>query len=204
MKDSKILEQLSAYLDGETELPESLAQRLKDDPALAERVQQWQRLSSALQELPKPEPHPAFPSRVLAHADEIQQKHRHPALVFGTPLALAATVLCIFSVYLLQRPTLENTDYTRAVNQAKIYQDDDAVVAALASLLDQGADLSYFSEVEEDTDNEWSAVTVDEWVNALAENATGTDATGTWNLDVYGSWESLSEEEASYLINSTS
>ncbi|MBX7254714.1 MAG: hypothetical protein K1Y02_00035 [Candidatus Hydrogenedentes bacterium] len=70
MNNDFINEELSAYLDGESDDPASVGQVLRGDPEAAQRYAQFAALSEHLRSLPAPEVSPAFATRVLAHARE--------------------------------------------------------------------------------------------------------------------------------------
>jgi negative regulator of sigma E activity len=70
MKDERLHEELSAYLDGEAADPARVARRLQEDPDAARRYGELARLSARVKALPGPEVNPTFAARVMAHVRE--------------------------------------------------------------------------------------------------------------------------------------
>ena len=70
MTEDKILELLSAYLDGESEDPEAVERLLEGEPAVRRRFEVLKAQSASLRDLKLPEVGPAFATRVLAGVRE--------------------------------------------------------------------------------------------------------------------------------------
>ena len=76
MRDRHVLDELSAYLDGEAKEPESIARHLQQCADCARRYMDLSKVSAHLQGLPAPDVHPAFAQRVMAHARETRPVRR--------------------------------------------------------------------------------------------------------------------------------
>ena len=70
MKDHCSIEELSAYIDGTSSKPGRVADHLTHCPECTRRCREFSALSARLHALPEPELHPAFVTRVMAHASE--------------------------------------------------------------------------------------------------------------------------------------
>ncbi len=66
MKGDHVLDELSAYLDGEARDPERITRHLQQCPACARRHIELSKVSSHVKALSPPEVNPAFATRVLA------------------------------------------------------------------------------------------------------------------------------------------
>jgi hypothetical protein len=77
-EDERIIEELSAHIDGLAEDPVALDEAMRRDPDLARRYEQMLAISRRLNALPAPDVHPAFVTRVMAHVAETQPARRAP------------------------------------------------------------------------------------------------------------------------------
>lgn len=66
-KGRHVLDELSAYLDGEADDAEAIGRHLSQCVTCAQRFMELSKLSAHLKALPEAEPHPAFANRVMAH-----------------------------------------------------------------------------------------------------------------------------------------
>lgn len=106
MNDKRLMEELSAYLDGEADDPEALARMIQRDEAVARRYMELAKLSSHLKAaLREPDVPPAFATRVLARVRETERLAA-PALRWAwlrmAPALAAGIVLCLAGLYWLR------------------------------------------------------------------------------------------------------
>lgn len=87
-----VLDELSAYIDGEAVDPERIARHLGGCPSCARRYEELSKLSTYLKSASAPDVGPEFAARVMAHARETRPMRWRR---FAVPLALAATVLLV-------------------------------------------------------------------------------------------------------------
>jgi len=66
MSERHVLDELSAYLDGESADPERIERHLQRCASCARRYMELSKLSANLKAMPAPEVHPAFKTRVMA------------------------------------------------------------------------------------------------------------------------------------------
>jgi len=214
MKKGHVLDELSAYIDGEARDPERIERHLRQCPACARRHLELLRLSSHLGALREPEVSPAFLTRVMAHAREAEPLPARRAWWAAAPRWGMAIALIVAGLGLLYgnlpgggtlpggrtAPGPETPGAVAGLPEASAdYLDDEAVVEALAALMDQGADLSY---VAADTPRSWlmedSTVTYDDVVALLAEEVEAEDGSFVTVMpdNVYGAIDSLEDTEA--------
>ena len=192
MKKHPVLEELSAYIDGEARDPEQIARHLQQCEVCAKRHLQLLKVSAQVQSLPAPEESPAFLHRVLAETEALdaaaqaraqrwQYGWRQTALAMGMVLLLAGGGLMLWLTQ-AQQEFQGDTSHTAKQTTAEVveaWQEDDAVVTALQTLLARGADMSLL-ETDEDTDalemtstltSQTEAVSLDSVVQSLADTA---------------------------------
>jgi len=141
--EDKWLEELSAYLDGEAADAPGVEEHLRREPALSRRGEDYTRIGALLRSLPEPDVHPAFATRVVAHAVEAG-----PAptwrwwQVLVPALGLAAVAVAAF---LLQQPeapaptqVAETIPAQETITLRKDWTDEENVVGAMEQLIDQG------------------------------------------------------------------
>ena len=108
MKTKHVLDDLSAYMDGEASDPERIERHLQECPECAKRYAELCRLSGRLKDLPAPEAHPAFVTRVTAEVAEVAVTQRAPWLtrlgVASAGLALVLALVVAGNVYLRAKP----------------------------------------------------------------------------------------------------
>lgn len=111
MKDSHVLEELSAFIDGEADRPEGIARHLQHCEECARRHMELLRLSAHLKALPGPDPQDDFVVRVLHQIDREQgrvlsfpgEKTPGSRMLWVLPgLAAAAAILIVASLALLR------------------------------------------------------------------------------------------------------
>jgi len=99
MRSEQERDEISAYLDGESEQPEAVERLLQTDQETAAYLNQLRQASGQVRALPSPDVHPAFLARVMAGVAEIDaQRHRHRRWRFPLALCTAAMVLIMTGV----------------------------------------------------------------------------------------------------------
>ncbi len=92
MNDPHVIDELSAFLDGEAREPERIARHLQTCEDCARHHIQLRKLSAHVQAMPLPEVRPEFLTRVMAHAAEMGPVRARGRLAFAWPRF--AAVLC--------------------------------------------------------------------------------------------------------------
>ncbi len=187
--EEKWLEELSAYLDGEASDARGVEELVRREPALARRSEDYTRLGALLRSLPEPDVHPAFVTRVVAHAVEAGPA---PAWRWWQVLvpAFSCVVIALVALSVWQaQPTTNPQLASQAPSQPenitlrKDWTDEESVVGAMETLIDQGVVLEVYagedgvevaSEVETETTVEIPAVSTEpltaEWGKEIARD----------------------------------
>ena len=95
MSMEHVVDELSAYFDGEASAPESIASHLKSCPECAHRYGELKKLSEQLRTLRAPDVSPAFLTRVMAQIREKAPQEKWLRSRFAVPLALAAVLALV-------------------------------------------------------------------------------------------------------------
>lgn len=95
MNTEHVVDELSAYLDGEAPAPESIASHLQNCPECAQKYGELKKLSGQLRTLPAPDASPAFVTRVMAQTREKAPRQQRLWPRFAVPLALAAVLALV-------------------------------------------------------------------------------------------------------------
>lgn len=161
-------EELSAWIDGCAENPAAIEAALRDDPALARRLEELRAAGRLLRSLPRPTLRPDFTVATMARIE--QDAHPRPARRrLALPLAAAAAITATIGLLLLRdtptmRPTppgLAAAPQSQTIDRS--LNDDTIVLARLENLLRH-----------EDA----ASLTDDPWLDfAAAENTYETEAT---------------------------
>ncbi len=199
MKNEHVLEQLSAYMDGEAADPRGVARHLQTCETCARRYLELRKLATQVRKLPPPVPHPAFTGRVMAHVRE-SQPVRHRGL--RVAWALAAALLLMLggaTVYLnAPWPGAAQPAPGQLVAASKVWADEEAVVAEFCRLLDDGA-VPFLVTAEAEPDMEAVDIEVEDLVYALAMEGEGIgeiEEAVWYEDDFYATIDSLDEVEA--------
>lgn len=220
MRNDKLRDELSAYLDGEARDPDRIQRLLQEDPEAAVRHAQMAKLSQHLKALPEPEVRPEFLTRVMAHVREQEVTPRRPVWIqFGLPVAAFAMLALVAGVIALSgneaiapvednvalvsnpMPTFADVDLT----------DDEVVVTQLAAMFARGEIETealgyYFTEGEvegeevEGYDTVWTILDDTSWEDSYADY---TDTESDWYADMLEAtddeWEILDEVVTEYV-----
>jgi len=200
-----VVDELSAYLDGESRDPERIARHLQSCPECARYHAQLVRLSGHLQTLRGPEVHPAFATRVMAHAAEA------PAPRFWIPRfsPRLVTALCIAGLVVVgtwrwmpepRSPIAPPTPGKSSLRINVAWQDDAQVVEALSRLMEAGVPVDLFGDPDEAADSDTTSVPLDTILDSLADGALDGDVVDPFaQEDLTGLMDSLAEEDVQLL-----
>jgi len=163
-----VIEELSAYIDGEAKDPARIARHLQFCESCARHHMQLLKLSANLRALPPPETRPEFITRVMAHVAETGVRHGRfswgvavPALVFAAAILLAAGLAW-------RNQTPEATSSPNRIASGSQGNDNEAVVNAIENMIARGADFSLFEDIGDDAPEPFSDASVDDIIDALA------------------------------------
>lgn len=104
MKEHCSIDELSAYVDGESELPGRVAEHLTHCSECTSRRLELAALSARLKALPGPDVNPAFVTRVLARAAETSQEPKvrwlwtWPRMAMAAGMAAVVVVAGVFAI----------------------------------------------------------------------------------------------------------
>lgn len=161
MNDRHVMDELSAFIDGDVRDPERIARHLQTCEICAHRHLQLMKLSAHLRAVPQPEVPPEFLTRVMAHVTEIgpvRPRARFAPLWPRLTLALGALAILLSAGHLWFSPTAVNTPPSLAASNSE----DQAPLLT---------DLPDPSPMEEPGEDLLQDVTYDELMAVLAENA---------------------------------
>lgn len=176
-KSPHVVDELSAYIDGESRDPEFIARHLQSCPDCARRHVEFLKLSGHLKALSAPEVHPAFVNRVMAHTADIPRSR----VWFPQHSQRWAAACCITALIAVgawrwlpesTAPARPDTPVQR-VNVA--WQDDAQVVEALGRLMDAGIPVDLFGDVDEASDMEEPDVALESILESLADASSEDD-----------------------------
>ncbi|MCC6699163.1 MAG: hypothetical protein IT365_26295 [Candidatus Hydrogenedentes bacterium] len=137
MKDERLNEELSAYLDGEARDAAGVERLLQSDPKAARRYAELARLSSHLKNLPGPEVHPAFATRVLASAREQSLKGRANRLRYWLPAGVLTLLALIAAAAAVLRGAPEPAFDPGIAAVLELRHGNEAELGPFATLMDQ-------------------------------------------------------------------
>jgi len=190
-----VIDELSAYIDGEAKDPGRIRRHLQFCEACARHHLQLLKLSSHLRSLSGPAPQEGFATRVLARTaeEECPPVRRWPVFALY-PAAVAILVLLLAGTGLY---VWYGTTPSSPANMAAVWNDDEAVVEAFERLIEEGADLSLFENGSESEEDAIEDVSFDEVVDVLASAAWIDDEEDPPFVgeDLYGTMEALEQED---------
>ncbi len=199
-----VVDELSAYIDGESRDSEYIARHLQSCPECARHHVQLLKLSGHLRALEAPETHPAFVTRVMAHTAEVPR-----ARVWFPEFAPRwAATLCVLGLVAVGTwqwlPESASPDQTPAavqrVNMA--WQDDAQVVEALGRLMDAGIPVDLFGDLDEASEGEEPDVTLESVLEALADDSSEADFMDPFaHHDLDGMMDAFEGEDVELLDN---
>jgi predicted anti-sigma-YlaC factor YlaD len=195
-----VIDELSAYIDGEAENALDIARHLQVCEACARHHLQLLKLSTHVQALPKLEAHPGFRTRVLAEVAQTSMRAAPWRIHFGVPqMAFAALFLAILTIGVMQwQQDSGPSAAQKLVQEAAPWVDEELVVIALQRLDETGADLSLFESSAEHVDtDDLLDVSIDDVMNLLAENVQYDipDDVVLQDFDLYTAMEKLDVQE---------
>ena len=209
MKQKHVLDELSAYIDGEARHPERIERHLRQCPECARRHMALLKLSSHLSAMEGPEVAPAFLTRVMAHARETEMLSARRfawsrPLQAGSALALFVVVLALFNGIWpnARQPVTAPPAEQVATGTGATYLDEDTIIEAMAELMDEGVDLAY---VASDMPRNWllddSNLSYDDVVALLADQISEDESElyPSSGVNVYGMIDGMETSEAATL-----
>lgn len=153
MNTPHVLDELSAYIDGQCSDPDRIARHLQACPACARRHLELLKITAHVQALQAPPVKPDFATRVWAGIAEEPAANIYPWRT-ALRLACAASFLVLASAGLWHWTTNGEPASPGAVASPQprlnlSWQDDEQIVEEFSRLLDAGADLDLFGDPED-------------------------------------------------------
>jgi hypothetical protein len=143
MKQEHILDELSAYLDGESDDAENIQRHLQHCPECARHCLELRKVSAALQGTPLPEVSPALSATILARTEKTASPRITPFFRPAVFAALAATALIVVGAALWLGPP------QAPVLRAAQAPDEAALLEDLGRLVDDDTELTLFADFSE-------------------------------------------------------
>ncbi len=170
-KSPHVVDELSAYIDGESRNPEFIARHLQSCPDCARRHVELLKLSGHLKALSAPEVHPAFVTRVVAHTVDIPRARVWFPLLSPRRVAALCIVLLVAAGTWrwLPESTAPAPQHSPVQRVNIAWQDDAQVVEALGRLMDAGLPVDLFGDMDEATDTEEPDVALESMLESLAD-----------------------------------
>ncbi|GMU91031.1 MAG: hypothetical protein AMXMBFR4_00890 [Candidatus Hydrogenedentota bacterium] len=181
MNRKRFDEELSAYLDGESDDPEAVARLLQKDADAARRYMEWSKLSAHLRALPPPQVHPAFATRVVALARESSAPHRPPRLAWLYGLAAAALFAVIVAPWAFRQESAVPALDPRVAQVLESREQSGETIESLASVLDERMPEDWDAVVDESL--ELASESVDDYTTVLASVAFLRDDPGQFEYE---------------------
>lgn len=197
-----VIEELSAYIDGESRDADSIARHLQSCPDCARHHVQLLKLSGHLKALAGPDVHPAFVTRVVARTREVPRSRLwFPRLAPRWTAALVIFGLVATGAW-LGRPGGEAPPEPPVQQVNFAWQDDAQVVEALAGLMDAGLPVDLFGDLDEPAENDAPDVALESVLESLAEASADEDYIDPFtHQDLDGMMDAFANEDTE-LLNS--
>lgn len=203
-KSPHVVEELSAYMDGESRDPEYIARHLQSCPECARHHVQLLKLSGHLQALRGPDVHPAFVTRVVAHTADIPRA-RVWFPQFSTRWAAAFLVLGLIATgaWTWRPDSAVPAQPEHAVQRVNVaFQDDAQVVEALGRLMDAGIPVDLFGDLDEPSEGEEPDVALESVLESLADASSEDEYTDPFaHNDLDGMMDAFAGEDVEILNN---
>ncbi|MBI3117699.1 MAG: hypothetical protein HYZ00_03370 [Candidatus Hydrogenedentes bacterium] len=179
MKDRHVLDELSAYIDGEAKDADRITRHLQHCESCARHRMELLKLGAHLRALPQPEESAAFAAHVMARVTEQEAVRPFWRLNLLIPTFAGIAVMLLITTLALYGLTLAPASPPGQTAQppTTTWVDEEVVVLELAALIDSGADLSVVEEpalAEESTlaeEDPEAPVTMDEILTVMAAAA---------------------------------
>lgn len=142
-EERHVLDELSAYIDGEAKDPARIARHLQGCAACARHHMQLLKVSAHVRAIPMPEARPEFAARVLAR---IAEQEDTPAPFWRRPAwmtafaAAAALAIGLAGFFAMNAPPQPDNGPAQLVAKSIQLRDTGAVVGAFVGLFDDGVD----------------------------------------------------------------
>ena len=203
MSTPHVLDELSAYIDGESREPQAIARHLQSCPECARRHVELSKLAQHVHALPAPEVLPSFASRITARleGDDAVPRWRQRFLfqrAVPTAWALAAVLLIVGSAYVVIQKVESLSEVPLIAESPPVPIDPDPEV--LARILDQGIWEAPFGEDESESAGESVDLSVELLIDALAATAGEVEAADWYEEeDLLMVLEALAQEDVQVL-----
>ena len=198
-----MLDELSAYIDGESRNAPAIARHLQSCPECARRHVELSKLTRHVHALPAPEVLPSFAARVVARLDQADAPARwHDRFLvqhaLPTAWALAAVLLIVGTAYVVIQEVESRSDLPSVAESSPAPVEPDPEV--LARILDMGIWEGPFGEDEAEVAGESVDLSVELLIDSLAAIA-GDAETGEWyeEEDLMAVMEALAQEDVQVL-----
>jgi hypothetical protein len=191
MKGDHVLEELSAYIDGEARDAARIARHLQTCEQCARRHIELLKISTHLHALPLPEAQPEFVTRVMAHVRDLRIDPQRKGWGFMLPtwaVAAVAVLLLCFDAYLWFAPV--RTEFVPNQPPTSL-----AAQTELAAVLENTPGPSPSEEYGEALQTE---VSMDDVINVLLDSpeALREEADVETSADLFEAVEALSDEDS--------
>ncbi|MBI2434400.1 MAG: hypothetical protein HYV26_16200 [Candidatus Hydrogenedentes bacterium] len=177
MKDRHVLDELSAYIDGEAKDADRITRHLQHCESCARHRIELLKLGAHLRALPQPEESAAFAARVMARIEAQQTARPFWQLNLLIPAFAGTAVLLLVTTLALYGLSLTASSPPMQIAQPRnTWVDEEVVVSELAALINSGADVSMVEEpvlAAEDplAPDPEAPVTMDEMLTVMAAAA---------------------------------
>lgn len=203
MSTPHVLDELSAYIDGESHDPQRIARHLQSCPECARRHMELSKLSGHVHALSAPEVFPGFSERIVARvqAGTPTPLWRQPFFtqrVVPTAWALAAVLFIVGTAYVvIQQVDAPPQEVPVAASHAEPTDPDPEL---LAHILERGIWETPFEDEASEEEAIPADLSVDLLIDALAASV-GEEGTDAWyeEEDLLAILESLAEEDVQVL-----
>ena len=203
MSTPHVLDELSAYIDGESHDPQRIARHLQSCPECARRHMELSKLAGHVHALRAPEVLPGFSERIAARvqADTPTPFWRQPFVtqrVVPTAWALAAVLCIVGTAYVvIQQVEAPLRDVPIATSPAEAIDPDPEL---LAHILERGIWETPFEEADSEEDTMPADLSVDLLIDALAATV-GEEGAEAWyeEEDLLAILETLAEADVQIL-----
>ena len=173
MKDRHVLDELSAYLDGECPDPDRVERHLADCTDCTRQCDELRALSTRVRGLTPPEVRPEFATRVLARVRAPRRPGRSSSPSWTLAVAAVVLVVAIAALHFARTPSDLSTDARRMVANAAL-PDEALLVAELERRIGDGEEVGAFESgelfVEEASRADWiELLAASDWFDTLAD-----------------------------------
>lgn len=200
MSKEHVIEELSAYIDGEAKDPARIARHLQFCESCARHHMELLKLSANVRALPAPETRPEFVTRVMAHVAETGVSSGRLPWGVAVPAVVVVAAILISAGFAWRAYTPDSTPSPRRIASSARWNDNETVVNAIENMIARGADVSLLEDSGEDLVEPFVEASVDDVIDALAFASWRDAPPEEWygEEDFFGALEALEpgEQEA--------